>query len=42
MIKEEEEDPDLVIRKPGFGVGEARFKDAPKQEEDFEDDDIIK
>ena len=42
MIKEEEEDPDLIIRKPGFGVGEARFKDAAKPEEDFEDDDIIK
>lgn len=42
VIKEEEEDPDLIIRKPGFGVGEARFKDAPKPEEDFEDDDIIK
>ena len=35
VIKEEEEDPDLVIRKPGFGVGEARFRDAPKPEEDF-------
>ena len=42
VIKEEEEDPDLVIRKPGFGVGEARFREAPKAEEDFEDDDIIK
>ena len=42
VIKEEEEDPDLIIKKPGFGVGENRFKDAPKKEEDFEDDDIIK
>lgn len=42
IIKEEEEDPDLVIRKPGFGVGEARFKDQPKPDEEFEDDDIIK
>lgn len=28
VIKEEEEDPDLIIKKPGFGVGEMRFKDA--------------
>lgn len=26
VIKEEEEDPDLIIKKPGFGVGEARFR----------------
>lgn len=31
VIKEEEEDPDLIIKKPGFGVGELRFKDHPKQ-----------
>jgi hypothetical protein len=31
-----------VIKKPGFGVGEARFKDAQVAEEDYEDDDIIK
>lgn len=29
VIKEEEDDPDLVIKKPGFGVGEKRFRDAP-------------
>ena len=44
IIKEEEEDPDLIIKKPGFGVGEKRFADMPNKipEEDFEDDDIIK
>ncbi len=44
IIKEEEEDPDLIIKKPGFGVGEKRFTDMPNKilEEDFEDDDIIK
>lgn len=42
VIKEEEDDPDLIIKKPGFGVGEARFKEQAKPEEDFEDDDIIK
>lgn len=42
IIKEEEEDPDLIIKKPGFGVGEARFKETQKPEEDYEDDDIIK
>ena len=26
VIKEEEDDPDLIIRKPGFGIGEQRFK----------------
>ena len=31
IIKEEEDDPDLIIKKPGFGVGEKRFKDAPKR-----------
>lgn len=31
VIKQEEEDPDLIIKKPGFGVGETRFKDAPKK-----------
>ena len=30
VIKEEEEDPDLIIKKPGFGVGETRFKDEAK------------
>jgi hypothetical protein len=42
VIKEEEEDPDLIIKKPGFGVGQARFKEEIKQEDDYEDDDIIK
>ena len=42
VIKEEEEDPDLIIKKPGFGVGETRFKEEAKIEEDYEDDDIIK
>lgn len=42
MIKEEEDDPDLVIKKPGFGVGEKRFREAPIREEEFDDDDIIK
>jgi len=42
VIKEEEDDPDLVIKKPGFGVGEKRFRDAPIREEEFDDDDIIK
>lgn len=31
-----------MIKKPGFGVGERRFKDAPIREEEFDDDDIIK
>lgn len=43
VIKEEEDDPDLIIKKPGFGVGEHRFKDAPKPADDeYNDDDIIK
>lgn len=43
VIKEEEDDPDLIIKKPGFGVGENRFKDAPKPaDDDYNDDDIIK
>ena len=42
IIKDEEEDPDLIIKKPGFGVGEARFKHVEKPEDDYEDDDIIK
>lgn len=42
IIKEEEEDPDLIIKKPGFGVGEARFRDLPKVDEEYDDDDIIK
>lgn len=42
VIKQEEEDPDLIIKKPGFGVGEARFKEQQKIEDDYEDDDIIK
>ena len=42
VIKEEEDDPDLIIKKPGFGIGERRFRDAPKKEEEFDDDDIIK
>lgn len=33
MIKEEEDDPDLIIKKPGFGVGEKRFNNEPKREE---------
>ena len=33
VIKEEEDDPDLIIKKPGFGVGEQRFRDAPKRDE---------
>ena len=43
VIKEEEDDPDLIIKKPGFGVGENRFKAAPKPaDDDYNDDDIIK
>lgn len=34
IIKEEEEDPDLIIRKPGFGVGEPRFPDPPAPRDD--------
>jgi hypothetical protein len=31
VIKEEEEDPDLIIKRPGFGIGEKeRFKNEPK------------
>ncbi len=29
FAKEEEQDPDLVIKRPGFGTGEARFKQLP-------------
>ena len=29
--KEEEENPDLMIKKPGFGVGEVRFKEGQKK-----------
>jgi hypothetical protein len=42
IIKYEEDDPELVIKKPGFGVGAKRFMEAPVKEEDLEDDDIIK
>ena len=31
-----------MIKKPGFGVGEQRFKEDAKLEDDYEDDDIIK
>ena len=39
--KEEEENPDLMIKKPAFGIGEVRFKEPPKKDENI-DDDIIK
>ena len=26
--KEEEDNPDLMIKKPGFGIGEVRFKES--------------
>ena len=26
ILKEEEENPDLMIKKPAFGIGEVRFK----------------
>lgn len=42
VIKEEEEDPDLIINKPGFGVGEIRFKQPQIPDDEFQDDDIIK
>ena len=35
VIKEEEEDPDLVVNKPGFNTGADRFKEEAKKEGTF-------